>query len=191
MEQNEVLNRIADLEQQIAVLPAGSVTRKIIRGREYLYHRWTERGKRREKYIPAKEVDLFRMQIGRRRALEQELKALRRQLPTKAVSSASTHEFAANLLIGQALRLFSASVCRYRKRECFQQLHDYVYGEPRDKVLILYGLRRTGKTTMIRQIFAEMSDAELLRTAFIQITAKDTLAEVTRDLRYLEEQGFC
>lgn len=29
---------------------------------------------------------------------------------------------------------------------------DFVCGEPQDKVFILYGLRRTGKTTMIRQI---------------------------------------
>ena len=43
---------------------------------------------------------------------------------------------------------------------------------------------------MIRQIFAEMSDAELSKAAFIQITAKDTLATVNRDLRALEAQGF-
>ena len=57
-------------------------------------------------------------------------------------------------------------------------------------MFILYGLRRTGKTTMIRQIFAEMSDAELAKAAFIQITAKDTLADVNRDLKALEAQGF-
>ncbi|MGN0777142.1 MAG: ATP-binding protein, partial [Candidatus Ventricola sp.] len=44
---------------------------------------------------------------------------------------------------------------------------------------------------MIRQIFAEMSDAELEKAAFIQITAKDTLADVNRDLRMLENLGFC
>ena len=43
---------------------------------------------------------------------------------------------------------------------------------------------------MIRQIFAEMSDAELSKAAFIQITAKDTLANVNRDLKALEAQGF-
>ncbi len=69
-------------------------------------------------------------------------------------------------------------------------LYDFVYGEPRDKVFILYGLRRTGKTTMIRQILADMSDADLAKTAFIQSTAKDILADVNRDLRELEEQGF-
>lgn len=43
---------------------------------------------------------------------------------------------------------------------------------------------------MIRQIFAEMNDVELSQAAFIQITAKDTLANVNRDLKALEAQGF-
>ena len=190
MELSELQAKIADLEKQIAELPAGSVTKKTISGNVYFYHRWTENKKRREKYIPAEEVDSFRKQIECRKALEKELKALQKQLPMKSVSAVSAHTFATNIRTGEALRTFSASVRRYRKRECFRQLHDYIYGELQDKVFILYGLRRTGKTTMIRQIFAEMSDAELSKAAFIQITAKDTLANVNRDLKILEAQGF-
>ena len=190
MERSELQAKIADLEQQIAELPAGSVTKKTINGNAYFYHRWTENKKRREKYIPAEEVDSFRKQIERRKGLEKELKVLQKQLPRKSVSAASAHTFATNIRAGEALRTFSASVRRYRKRECFRQLHDYIYGELQDKVLILYGLRRTGKTTMIRQIFAGMSDAELSKAVFIQITARDTLADVNRDLKMLEAQGF-
>lgn len=190
MELSELQAKIADLEQQIAELPAGSVTKKTINGNMYFYHRWTENKKRREKYIPAEEVDSFWEQIERRKELEKELKVLQKQLPKKSVSAASAHTFATNIRTGEALRTFSASVRRYRKRECFQRLHDYIYGEPQDKVFILYGLRRTGKTTMIRQIFVEMSDAELSKAAFIQITARDTLADVNRDLKALEERGF-
>ena len=190
MERSELQAKIADLEQQIAELPAGSVTKKTINGNAYFYHRWTEDKKRREKYIPAEEVDSFRKQIERRKGLEKELKVLQKQLPRKSVSAASAHTFATNIRAGEALRTFSASVRRYRKRECFRQLHDYIYGEQQDKVFILYGLRRTGKTTMIRQIFAGMSDAELSKAVFIQITARDTLADVNRDLKMLEAQGF-
>ena len=190
MELSEIQAHVAELEQQIAELPAGSVTKKTINGNVYFYHRWTEDKKRREKYIPAEEVDSFRKQIERRKALEKELKVLQKQLPKKSVSAVSAHTFATNIRTGEALRTFSASVRRYRKRECFRQLHDCIYGEPQDKVFILYGLRRTGKTTMVRQIFVEMSDAELSKAAFIQITARDTLADVNRDLKALEEQGF-
>ena len=191
MELSELQNRKAELKRQIEMLPAGSITKKTVNGRVYFYHRWTEEKKRREKYIPAEEVDSFREKIEHRKALEKELKALQKQLPVQARPAAPAYSFTTNVRTGEALRAFSASVRRYRRRECFRQLHDYIYGEPQDRVLILYGLRRTGKTTMIRQIFAEMSDTELEKAAFIQITAKDTLADVNRDLRMLENLGFC
>ena len=190
MELSEMQARVAELEQRISNLPAGSITKKTVNGKEYFYHRWTENKKRREKYIPAEEVDSFRKQIERRRGLEKELKVLQKQLPRKSLSAASAHTFATNIRTGEELRSFASPVRAYRKRECFRQLHDYIYGEQQDKVFILYGLRRTGKTTMIRQIFVEMSDAELSKAAFIQITARDTLADVNRDLKTLEEQGF-
>ena len=163
MELSEMQARVAELEQRISNLPAGSITKKTVNGKEYFYHRWTENKKRREKYIPAEEVDSFRKQIERRKGLEKELKVLQKQLPRKSVSAANANTFATNIRTGEALRTFSASVRKYRKRECFQQLHDYIYGEQQDKVFILYGLRRTGKTSMIRQIFVEMSDAELAK----------------------------
>ena len=188
MDLSEMQTRAAELEQQISALPAGSVTKKTVNGKDYFYHRWTENKKRREKYIPADELENFRAQIERRKELEQELKALKKQLPKAKPASPSA--FTTNVRTGEALRSFAASVRGYRRRECFLQLHDFVYGEPQDKVFILYGLRRTGKTTMIRQIFAEMNDAELAKAAFIQITAKDTLADVNRDLKALEAQGF-
>ena len=190
MELDKTLTRIAELEHQIAELPAGSVTKKTVNGKDYYYHRWTEEKKRREKYIPAEELDWFRKQIEQRKALEKELKTLKKQLPNAAVPAASAQVFATTVRTGAALRAFSAPIRNYKKRACFQQLHNYIYGSVQDRVFILYGLRRTGKTTMIRQIFAEMSDAELAKSAFIQTTTKSTLAEVNRDLQYLQTQGF-
>ena len=190
MELDKTLTRIAKLEHQIAELPAGSVTKKTVNGKDYYYHRWTEEKKRREKYIPAEELDWFRKQIEQRKALEKELKTLKKQLPNAVVPAASAQVFATTVRTGAALRAFSAPIRNYKKRACFQQLHNYIYGSVQDRVFILYGLRRTGKTTMIRQIFAEMSDAELAKSAFIQTTTKNTLAEVNRDLQYLQTQGF-
>ena len=188
MEGAKIRARMAALKQQITALPAGSITRKTVNGKVYFYHRWTENKRRLEKYIPADELDSFRAQIAQRKALEQELKALEKQLPKPKTPDAAA--FTTHMLTGAALRAFSATVRTYRTRACFRQLQDYIYGEPQDKVLILYGLRRTGKTTMIRQIFAGMSDADLSRAAFIQITAQDSLSNVNRDLRALAAQGF-
>ena len=188
MDEKQLWLQAEALERQIALLPAGSITKKNVNGREYFYHRWTEEKKRREKYIPADELSDFQRKIEKRKALERELKEIRKQLPQKKTSAETM--FKTHILKGSALRRFADSVRDYRKRECFLTLRDYIYGEPQDKVLILYGLRRTGKTTMIRQIFAEMSDEELSQTAFIQITAKDTLAYVNHDLKILESQGI-
>lgn len=81
MDLSEMQTRVAELEQQISALPAGSVTKKTVNGKEYFYHRWTENKKRREKYIPADELESFRAQIERRKELEQELKALKSSCP--------------------------------------------------------------------------------------------------------------
>ena len=190
MADQSIQERITQLEQQIEELPGGSVGRKTVGGKEYFYHRWTEDKKRKEKYIPSDEVEALRSGIEMRKDLEAQLKALRKQVPAVAVPRQPDHAFLTNVRTDSALRSFAAPVCSYKKRDCFQTLHDYIYGPQQDKVFVLCGLRRTGKTTMIRQILLEMTDAELAKTAFVQITAKDTLAAVNQDLKYLESAGF-
>ena len=102
MELSEVQTRAAELEQQISALPAGSITKKTVSGKDYFYHRWTENKKRREKYIPADELENFRAQIERRKALEQELKSLKKQLPK--AKSANLSAFITNVRTGEAPR---------------------------------------------------------------------------------------
>ena len=63
MDLSEMQTRVAELEQQISALPACSITKKTVSGKDYFYHRWTENKKRREKYIPAEEVDSFQKQV--------------------------------------------------------------------------------------------------------------------------------
>ena len=100
MDLSEMQTRVAELEQQISALPAGSVTKKTVRGKDYFYHRWTENKKRREKYIPADELENFRAQIERRKVLEQELKTLKKQLPK--AKSANPSAFTTNVRTGEA-----------------------------------------------------------------------------------------
>ena len=196
--QNELLDRISTIENQIAELPVGSITKKNVNGKDYYYLRVSTEGKRTETYIPEEEAVVLRPQIEERKSLEKKLRALKRKagsaaVPSKATSSPNkaVSPFTSNIRTGLALRPFASFVKNYRKRECYKQLRDYIYGEIPDKVFILYGLRRTGKTTMIRQIFAEMDDSSLLKSAFIQVTAKDTLANINQDLKELEQQGYC
>ena len=115
MDLSEMQTRAAELEQQISFLPAGSITKKTVNGKEYFYHRWTENKKRREKYIPADELENFRAQIERRKALEQELKALKKQLPK--AKSANLSAFTTNVRTGEALRSFAASIRGYAQAD--------------------------------------------------------------------------
>jgi hypothetical protein len=83
LEQATLNAEITKLENQILALPKGSISTKKINGSVYYYHRWSEGGKRTEKYVPAEEVETLREQIEKRKALEQNIKALRKELPRK------------------------------------------------------------------------------------------------------------
>ncbi len=192
MNQNEQIARIENIEREIAALPPGNITTKTVRGKKYYYYRVSKDKKRTETYVDFEQVAKLRTQIEKRKALEAELKTLRRQLPAPKKISGKTrsHNFFTYTRIGSQLNNFASPVKKYRKRECYAKLHDYVFGEQQDKVFILYGLRRTGKTTMIRQLFLEMTTDQLEQTAFIQVKSGDTLSEINSDLKYLEKQGF-
>jgi len=186
---NDILIQIAELEARIAEFPIGSIGQKQVNGKTYYYHRFKEDGKRKEKYIPESEVAALREQIDQRKTLEKQLKGLKKLAPKKK-AAAKTHDFTTDVRIGDALRLYSNAVRRYKKRSHYQRLHKYVYGDTYNRVFILFGLRRTGKTTLIRQILAEMSDSDLEKAAFIQITASNTIADVNKDLKYLQSEGY-
>lgn len=189
MENTDIQERITEIEQEIEQLPKGSISKKTIGGKDYYYHRISLNGERKEEYIPADEVETLRKKIEQRKALEVELKQLKKIVPTQK-SNTAQHKFITNVQTGQSLYAYASSVRNYKKRQCYDILHNFVYGDIRDKVFILYGLRRTGKTTLIRQILLNMAADDLKRAAFIQVTAKDTLADLNKDMKYLESQGY-
>ena len=188
MDSDNKSSRILWLKQQIASLPSGSITTKRIGGKTYYYLRNTINKKRVEKYVSFSDINTLQTQIKKRKVLEVELKSLleKKRPPIKGKSD----DFIANVILGDSLRLFSVPVKKLKKRGCYKLLKDFIYGEEQDKVLILYGLRRTGKTTLIRQILCEMSDVELSKSAFIQIMHQNTLSDINHDLKKLEEKGY-
>ena len=192
MEQADILQRISELEREIAALPPGSVSAKKVKGKEYFYHRFTAAGKRNEIYIDFDDVEELRTQIEKRKTLEAELKKLKQIMPkTKsAPKKKSTHTFRTSVRIGENLMNWSMPAKDFKHRECYGKLHDYVFGNIFDRVFVLYGLRRTGKTTLLRQIVLDMTEDQKSKTAFLQINSSDTLSAVNADLRYLEEQGY-
>ena len=194
MNQKKIVEKINELEKEIALLPSGSITKKTIKGNEYFYHRITQNKKRIETFINFDKLDELQTQIKKRKILEKELKELKCKLPSKESKqnnkAINNHNFSTYIRIGEQLKLYANPVKEYRHRECYCLLYDYVFNQNNEKVFILYGLRRTGKTTLIRQILLDMNNEQLDKTAFIQIKAKNTLSEINDDLKFLEKQGY-
>jgi hypothetical protein len=197
VEKEDIYRKITELEREIAVLPEGSISKKTIRGKDYYYHRITRDGKRTEKYVSFGELEELNAGIQKRRALEKELKKLESSVQKEAQHGKAVRTdrsdglaFKTTVRIGKQLEAQIEPTRKYKKRECIGILRDYVMGPHQDKVLIIYGLRRTGKTTMIRQILTELSEEEFSKAAFIQVSTGDTLSAVDADLKLLEKNGF-
>lgn len=188
----EILNRIAEIEEEIALLPEGNIATKTVKEKTYYYHRVIHNKKRTETYLRFEEVEELRRQIEKRKELEAELRQLKKQLPRqkKVKSAEETGSFNTSVRIGARLASLIAGAKKYKKRDCITVLREYIFGDVQDKVFVLYGLRRTGKTTMVKQVLAELSEEEFAKAAFIQVRNGDTLADINKDLSLLEKKGY-
>ena len=186
----DIMERIQQLEEQLDELPVGYISRKMINGKVRLYRQWTENGKKKSKYLDPAAAEIFEKQIEQRRHLQKELKILKAEMPRIYEIREEQSTYYTNVLVGDALLRFVKPVSEMRHRECFQILEQYIKQGADGRVFILYGLRRTGKTTMIRQAILSMSERDRRRTAFIQVRAGDTLGDINRLLKQLAANGY-
>ena len=177
---------IEEIENRIAQLPKGSIGKKTINGKTYFYQRWNEKGKLVEKYIPKDNLESMRAAIEEREHLQMVKENMKQD---SLVSEVPPLEFRLNVITNRQLRDFAKGIENFRMRECFDDLQNYLH-EKTEKVLILYGLRRTGKTTLIRQAINSFSPEETIKAAFIQITPNDTMADLNHDLKELLRSGY-
>ena len=169
----------------------GGITYKTINGKRYAYYQWTENGKQRSRRVKDEEFAELAAKIAAERAQKESLRGILQGVVAEPVAAYSaTPNFKTDVKIGAQLPRFFASVMKWKKRECFAALHDYIYSENNDRVLILYGLRRTGKTTLVRQLMGEMPAEMLAKTAFVQLSFRHSLADVNHDLKLLESLGY-
>lgn len=171
-----------EIKRMIDSLPKGSINKKIINGKEYYYHRYMDNGKRKEVIVHKDEINDLRKQIDKRKKLEKEYK-------TNTFDNNDNHIFNTGVIIGNDLKDIAISVSSYKKRGLYKDLENYLYTNS-DKVLILYGLRRTGKTTLIKQALLNMNKNDLNKAAFIQISATNTLKDINADLKYLKANDY-
>lgn len=193
MNNQEIQNELLQVQKEIAELPAGYISKKNINGKTRYYLQWTEDGKKKSKYVDDALVDDLRAKIERRRELQKREKELTFMLPKPKKNEQEkkeTHVFRTDVMLGENLKSYVQTVANYKKRSLYKNICDYVYGDVRDRVFILYGLRRTGKTTLIRQVIAEMNEEDFSKTAFIQVSAGIGLSDINQDLKYLMNDEY-
>lgn len=98
--------------------------------------------------------------------------------------------FETNVMTGSTLLDFAEGVRGWEKRDCYTRLEQYLHGGRSDRVCLLYGLRRTGKTTLLRQAILYMTEEQRQKAAHLKAKRTDTMASVNRDIKDLQEQGF-
>lgn len=132
------------------------------------------------------ENDAAKANTARYHAIYQKLESYGQPVVTAAVLS-QMPEFYTNVVTGMGLQALANSVAKYGKRDCFSTLQKFVAGSYDGKICILYGLRRTGKTTLLFQMLSELP---IERTAYIKVQTTDDMSRLTKDLKVLFELGY-
>ena len=132
------------------------------------------------------ENDAAKANTARYHAIYQKLESYGQPVVTAAVPS-QMPEFHTNVVTGAGLQALANSVAKYGKRDCFSTLQKFVNGSYDGKICILYGLRRTGKTTLLFQMLSELP---IEKTAYIKVQTTDDMSRLTKDLKALFELGY-
>ena len=132
------------------------------------------------------ENDAAKANTARYHAIYQKLEIYGQPVVTAAVPS-QISEFYTNVVTGTGLQALANSVAKYGKRDCFSTLQKFVNGSYDGKICILYGLRRTGKTTLLFQMLSELP---IEKTAYIKVQTTDDMSRLTKDLKALYELGY-
>ncbi len=175
--------QIRHLEDELQHLPKGSVSRKIISGKERLYLQGTENGKRFCRYVKQADMADVLTAVARRDALRQELARLMKAAP----QSVDTTEYETNVITGVALNAMTERVRNLQRRDGYDVIRRYLNDKTEGRVCVLCGLRRTGKTVLTLQT---ASDLPMEKTAYIKVMQHDTLAALNRDLKRLVRADY-
>ncbi len=181
------LSHIKSYQKMLSQLPKGNLSYKTINGKKYPYLQWREDGKTKSRIVKPEELSDLKANIEQRKALEKKL----REANVERYSLEAMREdfFFTEVKTAEDLKSFTEPVKKWKKRECYSKLHDYIYGNSPDRVLVLYGLCSTGKKTLMRQLISEMSEESLSKTAFMQARSSITFPQISLDLKRLLKEG--
>ena len=162
-------------------LPPGTIVRRMIRGKERFYHQWRENGKTLSRYLRADEVLPLREKIEKRKALSAK---------SAARPSESRPSFACGILTGKRLAELAASVRTLKPRSTLEPVVAFLTGPVPRRLLLVEGLPRTGKTTLLRQALRALTEDERKTCAYLSLPADITERDFLADLNALADQGI-
>ena len=189
MDYNMLQTRIRDLEEEISRLPQGKLVYKTINGKKQPYLQWTENGKQQTKYIKTDTREETLAGVAKRSGLESELVNLRAELAARPKPPVLP-TFKTNVLLGRALDAGISDVSRLKRRYCYKWVEKYLRTSMYGRVCVLYGLRRTGKTTLLFQALQDLSEEERSHAVYMKARTTDSMSDVCDDLNELVKLGY-
>ena len=184
-------NKRESIIEQISALPRGNITYKTIRGCRRMYLQWTENGKKQSRYVRAEDEKKVLDLVSGRKALEQELKLIETDIKNTDVSKVretlTIEKYETRVVLADELLSMCIATRDYERRDCFKELWSFLNKDIDGRVCIVYGLRRTGKTFMLRQAILDLPRDN---TAYIKIRTSDNMAMLNRDLMKLTSGGI-
>lgn len=180
MKEQRSAEEIEKYARQLVRRHGGSLSQKTIRGKVRYYLQWMKDGKYGSKYLKASEVEAVRHCLAESRGGSLP--------PNETAVQASSYE--CDVLVGERLVRFAEEAHGLKPRDAFGEIGSFIRAPRASKVLLVYGLRRTGKTTMLRQSILSLSAEERRMAAYVKVKVTDTIGALSRDLVKMSESGI-
>ena len=152
----------------------GNVNRKIIHGKPYYYLQYRENGKAISKSIGPKEACRYAYEI----------------YVGEGYEELEGHRFHAKVSYGLDLLKTSWAYGQLKRRYLFRDLLKFQQGNYPGKIFVLYGLRRTGKSTLMMQAISELSMKDFAKAAYLTVIPGMEFHDLDEDLDFLSKRGF-
>ena len=173
--------------RELESLPKGYISNKVIGGKVRHYLQWNDGGKIRSRYIKDSEYEDVKAQIARRKELAE---SLRKYAAVVQEPQPLEYGSAPGALTGMRLQNITAGPMKLKTRDCFADIEKYIYGPVSPRIMVIYGLRRTGKTTLLLQAVGHMKAEDMAKAFYIKARKGQTMAGLYRDIDRLYGSGY-
>ena len=174
-----------ELVEELKTIPKGTITKKKISNKIRYYFQWRDENKKtRSRYLKVDEVPDYQKIIHRRQEIEILIKQYQKEYKELFINRKVTFKTAISLKedLDNKTKIIKGFKCRYQ----FEALKRYLTLDS-NKIIALYGLRRTGKTTMLLQAIDYIGIDD---SAYIKIKPDNTMDELLSDLDILLLRGI-